>query len=55
VRRRKMHNKHMCAVRCPTAHDKGVVFAVGLVLVHGKGNEHVNKGNSEWEKMFGVC
>jgi hypothetical protein len=32
-------------VRFPTTHDKGNVFAVRLVLAHGKGNEQVNGAN----------
>jgi hypothetical protein len=32
----------MFAVRFPTAHDKHIVFAVRLVLAHGKDNAQAN-------------
>jgi hypothetical protein len=54
VRRRKTHGKRICF---PTAHGKGNVFVVHLVLVHGKGNEQANgckRGNVWWGKMFVV-
>jgi hypothetical protein len=38
----------------PTAHDKGNVFAVRLVLAHGKGNKQANGGNIRCEKIFAV-
>jgi hypothetical protein len=38
----------------PTAHDKGNVFAVRLVLAHGKGNKQANGGNVRCEKIFAV-
>jgi hypothetical protein len=45
----------MFAVRVTTAHDKGNVFAMLLVLAHGKGNDQPNMGNVRCEKQCLPC
>jgi hypothetical protein len=44
----------MFVLRFPTAHNKGNVFAVRLLLVHSKDNEQSNGVTSGWKKMFVV-
>jgi hypothetical protein len=42
----------MFVVCFPIAHDKGNVFAVRLVLVHGKDNEHLMGVTSDGKKCL---
>jgi hypothetical protein len=44
----------MFVLRFPTAHNKGNVFAVRLLLAHSKDNEQSNGVTSGWKKMFVV-
>jgi hypothetical protein len=49
-----MANIYVCVHQClpciPTAHGKGNVFVVHLVLAHSKCNIQANRGNVRWEK-----